>query len=372
VTPTRKEQDYRLCSLCAQREGAGQSAIGLASECYICQGLTDGLERATREAIRCTRRYEFDTFSVGISLPDGVQEREDEFRANLKLMGKETIRAQAARIIAGGVASTLKRKVDRIRPDVSVVVDLARSEVAVSSRPLFFYGRYTKPPGVAQKREPCRECSGRGCQKCGMTGFGKGPSVEEQLRKRFAKTCGSDKIRVTWIGSEDRESRVYPPGRPFVLELKNPVKREVPKRFTTRVKGGVVSVSRGRMLPSRPTRLPPFRFRTLITAVTSKTVEEEALTELKRYFRRTQVRFERPHENPTTKTVYFVRGWKDGRTLTLEAMIDGGLPVKRFVSGELVSPSVSEVLKTEVRCRTFDIREVHETGELGFGKITRL
>ena len=70
--------------------------------------------------------------------------------------------------------------------------------------------------------------------------------------------------------------------------------------------------------------------------------------------------------------VYFVRGWKHGKTLTLEAMIDGGLPVKRFVSGELVSPSVSEVLKTEVRCRTFDIREVHETGELGFGKITRL
>jgi len=56
----------------------------------------------------------------------------------------------------------------------------------------------------------------------------------------------------------------------------------------------------------------------------------------------------------------------------IDAELDGGLPVKRFVSGELVSPSVSEVLKTEVRCRKFDIREVKETGKLEFGKVTRL
>jgi tRNA U54 and U55 pseudouridine synthase Pus10 len=84
------------------------------------------------------------------------------------------------------------------------------------------------------------------------------------------------------------------------------------------------------------------------------------------------VRFERPHERPTSKTVYSARATKHGRTLTIEAVLDGGLPVKRFVSGELVSPSVSEVLKTEVRCRTFDICEVKETGEFGFAKVTRV
>ena len=53
----------------------------------------------------------------------------------------------------------------------------------------------------------------------------------------------------------------------------------------------------------------------------------------------------------------------------IDAELDGGLPVKRFVSGELVSPSVSEVLKTEVRCSRFDIREVKETGEFEFAEI---
>ncbi len=196
--------------------------------------------------------------------------------------------------------------------------------------------------------------------------------MEGQLRTRLARASGSDRMKFTWIGSEDRESRVYPPGRPFVVELKSPVKRQVPKRFGVRTKGGLVSVSRGRVLPSKPIGLPAFRFRTEITATAAREVEAEGLAEVRRRFRRTVVRFERPHQRPTQKTVYSVRARKRGRTLMIDAELDGGLPVKRFVSGELVSPSVSEVLKAEVRCRKFDIREVKETGKFEFGKVTRV
>jgi len=342
------------------------------ARCYICEGMMDRIGATAVEVARRVRRYQFESFSVGVSMPEGVQEREDELRADLKLKGRETIRTQAARLIAEGVASRVGKRVDRAMPGLMVVADMARGELAVSSRPLFFYGRYTKPPGIAQKRGMCRECSGQGCEKCKTTGFEQGPSVEEQLRKRLAKACGSDRMKFTWIGSEDRESRVYPPGRPFVVELKNPVTRNVPKSFRTRAKGGLVSVSRGRILPSRPTRLPSFRFRTLIKATASAEVDAEGLAEVGRRLRRAAVRFERPHERPTTKMVYLARAKKRGKRLTIEAVLDGGLPVKRFVSGELVSPSVSEVLKTEVRCRTFDIREVIETGEFGFAKVTRV
>ena len=374
MIPSKTVQEYRLCALCAERQttGASQFAFAQGKDCYICEGLMGGVGAKAREVSRRVRRYQFESFSVGISLPEGVQEREDELRANLKLMGGETIRAQAARLIAQGVAPKVRKRIDRARPDLTAVVDLAGSSVAVSSRPVYFYGRYTKPPGISQKRGLCKECSGRGCAKCGMTGFEPGPSVEEQLRRKLTRACGSDRMKFTWIGSEDKESRVYPPGRPFVAELKNPVTREVPRSFRTRAKGGLIEVTRGRMLRSKPTSLPSFRFRTLIKATTAREVGPEDLAEMKRRFRMATVRFERPHERPTSKTVYLARASKRGRKLTIEAVLDGGLPVKRFVSGELVSPSVSEVLKTEARCRTFDIREVKETGEFGFGKVTRV
>jgi len=375
VTWSKAAQDYRLCGPCLERqrvEKADGPTAGEGETCYICEGLMDRVNSTAEEAARCVKRYEFRSFSVGVSMPEGVQEREDEFRANLKLKGRETIRSQAARLIAAGVASRVRRKVDRARPDLTVVADMASGRIAVSSRPLFFYGRYSKPPGVSQKQGLCRECVGRGCEKCRMTGFEPGPSVEEQLRKRLTRACESERMKFTWLGSEDRESRVYPPGRPFVVELKNPVTRKVPRKFRMRTGGGLVEVTRGRILPSKPFGLPSFRFRTLISATSAKAVDTEDLSEIRRRFRRATVRFERPHERPVLKMVYLARARKRGRKLMIEAVLDGGLPVKRFVSGELVSPSVSEVLKTEVRCRTFDIREVKETGEFGFAKVTRV
>ena len=205
-----------------------------------------------------------------------------------------------------------------------------------------------------------------------MTGFGKGISVESQLRDRFLRACGSERMTFTWIGSEDKESRVLPPGRPFVVELKNPVRRDLPKKFSLKSSRGTIAVSRGRTLPAKPARLPSFRFRTVIKANARESISQDRLAEIGKVFRRMEVRFDRPHERPTTKTVYQAKAKGRGKHLVIEAVLDGGLPVKRFVSGELVTPSVSEVLKTEVRCRTFDICEVKETGKFGFAKITRL
>jgi tRNA pseudouridine synthase 10 len=178
-------------------------------------------------------------------------------------------------------------------------------------------------------------------------------------------------MAFTWLGSEDRESRVYPPGRPFIAEVKNPRKRKLPKKFGARLRGGLVSVSHGRVLPSKPVRLPAFRFRTRIRAKAGSRVTPQDLAELRSKFRRAAVRFERPHNRPTMKMVYRVSAEASGRTLFIDAELDGGLPVKRFVSGDLVSPSVSEVLKTEVGCRSFDICGVREIGRFGFAEITR-
>jgi len=366
-------QTYRLCRMCAERQGAGSPPFETVRgrECFVCQGVMDRTRKMAEAAARRAKRYEFRTFAVGVTFPEGVQEREDELRSELKLKGSETIKIQAARVVAAQASAMLRKQVDRQRPDVTLLADFGAEDVAVNARPLFYYGRYTKPPGISQRRSFCEQCRGTGCKKCRNTGFERKPSVEVALRKRLAEFSGSRKMTFTWLGSEDRESRVCPPGRPFVAEVKNPRKRKLPKKFGARPGGGLVSVSSGRTLPSKPIRLPSFRFRTKIRATAASRVTEGSLAELKSKFRRATVRFDRPHNRPTEKTVYGVSARARGRTLLIEAELDGGLPVKRFVSGELVSPSVSEVLKTEVGCRSFDICGVREIGEFGFAEITR-
>ncbi|MDE1852458.1 MAG: hypothetical protein KGI38_01790 [Thaumarchaeota archaeon] len=365
-------QAYRLCQLCSDRQGAGAPTFEVVKglECFVCGGLMDETTNMAEKAASRARRFEFRTFAVGVSLPDGVQEREDELRSELRLKGSETIKTQAARLVAVKLAGLTRKGMDKMKPDITVLLDFGANEASVTSRPVFFYGRYTKPAGVQQRRTLCEHCQGAGCKKCRGTGFDLRPSVEGALRKKLGGFSGSDRMIFTWLGSEDRESRVYPPGRPFVTEVKNPRKRRFPKKFGARLRSGLVSVSSGKALPSKPIRLPSFRFVTRIKAVAASKIAPEGLAELRSEFRRAPVTFERPHNRPTTKTVYWVSAKARGRTLLVEAELDGGLPVKRFVSGELVSPSVSEVLKTEVGCRSFDICGVKEIGEFGFAEVT--
>ncbi len=341
-------------------------------DCFLCGGALDNAESMATVAVKAAKRYQFTSFSVGVSMPPGVQEREDEVRADLKLKGKEGVKSQAARLIAEKVASRLRKKVDKMKPDLMLLVDFGEATATASTRPLYFHGRYTKPPGISQRRTFCNQCSGVGCDACKGTGFEPTPSVEGHLRRKFTLFTGSDRMTFTWLGSEDAQSRVFPPGRPFIAEIKSPVKRGIPRKFTARGRGGQVSVSSGRVLASKPVKVPGFRFRTRIVGATESPVPQEAVAELGRRFRNASVTFDRPNDRPTNKTVYRVSAKSRGRRILIDAELDGGLPVKRFVSGDLVSPSVSEVLKTEVRCRSFDICGVKEIGAFELAEVSRI
>lgn len=364
---------YRLCGWCVERQDTPAKFEEVSGrDCFICRGALDRTEALGEVASREARRYQFKTFAVGVSMPSGVQEREDEVRADLKLKGKEGVKAQAARMVAKKVESKLRKKVDKMKPDLTMLVDFGTETATATTRPLHYYARYTKPSGISQRRTICGHCGGRGCDVCKGTGFEQSPSVEDLLRRKFSSLTGSERMTFTWIGSEDAQSRVFPPGRPFVVEIKSPVKRSLLKKFTTRGRGGRVAVSSGRVLPSKPLKLPAFKFRTRIVGTMAAAVPPVALAELRRSFRRTSVRFDRPNDRPTSKTVYRVSAKSRGKKILIDAELDGGLPVKRFVSGELVSPSVSEVLKTEVRCRSFDICGVKETGEFELAEVSRI
>jgi tRNA pseudouridine synthase 10 len=366
-------QKHKLCKFCSERQGADASGFELVPgiECSVCSGLMERAVEMGGLAVKRMRPYDFRTFAVGVSLPEGVQEKEDELRSELRLKGRETIKTQAARLVASFVSRSTRKRLDRKNPDVTVLANFEAGDAVVTSKPLFYHARYAKPAGIAQRRSFCGLCRGRGCEECGGTGYERKPSVEEALRKKLSAFSGSAKMVFTWLGSEDRESRVFAPGRPFVVEIKNPKKRRLRRKFAVRLQKGTLSVTGGKVLPSKPVRLPSFRFVTEISAVAASKVDPKSIRELRAAFRRTLVIFQRPNNRPTTKMVYSVSAAPRGKALLIRAELDGGLPVKRFVSGELVSPSVSEVLKTEVSCRSFDICKVKEIGEFGFAEIAR-
>jgi tRNA pseudouridine synthase 10 len=359
---------FALCDVCAERQGdRTQFGRAKSADCFICSGLTSRFMEIGGRVARTLTGYQFKSFSIGLIVPSGVQEREDQLRSDLKVRGREAIKAQLGRSIIDYVRRKTGRKVDRLHPDITVLVDLVRDTLAVTAKSVFVSGRYTKPSGVPQKRELCERCKGRGCEEC-EAGYKKGISVEKVLETRIGRILRSPRAKLTWLGSEDPESIVFPPGRPFVAEFKAPKRRSVPSHLSARTGKGSLKVTGLRVLKGRPISVPSFVFKTRAI------IEAEGqiggpLGGTARKMRGTMIQFRNSKGKIVEKKVYSVRLGRRPKGLVAEIKLDGGLPVKRLVSGGSVSLSLAELLKTPLTCQRFDILRVWESGSFEFGKI---
>ena len=68
------------------------------------------------------------------------------------------------------------------------------------------------------------------------------------------------------------------------------------------------------------------------------------------------------HEKPgreSKKTVYNLSYKKlSSNSFRLDLTVDGGLPIKRFVEGNSVSPNVSQILDLQCKCKEFDFYDI--------------
>jgi len=354
-------QEFPLCQFCRDRQGAGEFEFPRAKneKCFICGGISENLEGITKRVLSRMGRYEFRTFSIGLILPNGVQEREDTLRSDLKIRGGETIKSERAARIAQSLAKGLRggKKVDKLHPDATVLVDIAGGTAEVTSKPLFLYGLYTKPRRVGQRRLFCEHCNGRGCERCDGSGYSSVPSVEGLVSKRLEILLGSRKFKFTWFGSEDADSIVFPPGRPMFIEAKNPRWRHLPRTLKLRTGRGGISIS-GLRVVARRSEHPGFTFETRAVIRAERRVTDEDVTRLKKGMKNVLVQYRNNKGKLVDKRIYFVKAKARGKRITADVKLEGGLPVKRLVSGEAVSPSFSESMGTPLRCERFDILRV--------------
>ncbi|MGH9918219.1 MAG: hypothetical protein ACRD6W_05025, partial [Nitrososphaerales archaeon] len=287
--------EFRLCRSCRERQGAVEPYLALAGDddgCFICRGMSGNLGGVAEKIISGMQRFEFRTFSVGLVLPQGVQEREDMLRSELKIRGGETIKSEVAGVLAKAVVKGMggRKRVDRLDPDATALVDIGEGSVVVGSKPLFLYGRYTKPRGVAQRKLFCEGCNGRGCERCKGTGYSSSPSVEGLVSKRLGALLGSKRFKFTWFGSEDPDSEVFPPGRPMVIESKNPRRRHPPRALRLKTGAGGMSVSGIRVVGKKFER-PAFVFVTRAVISAERRVSGEDIRKLQREMRNALVQY---------------------------------------------------------------------------------
>jgi tRNA pseudouridine synthase 10 len=318
----------------------------------------EDLDSITEKVMATLKGYEFDTFLIGATLPTPIYEREDAMRARLKILGMESVKNQLTRELGIRLARLSKRKVDYLKPDITISLTIDREnsvDVAVKSRPLAIAGLYIKKSrGLPQKQNKCTHCEGKGCESCNYSGLFDYESVEGIIAKKLMAITKGQTPRFSWVGSEDQNSLVLGNGRPYYARVFNPQRRKLKK---TKVKDRGVEATMS-LRDDTPDPQARFVVKTRIHVRCAGAITKQDLTKL-HSIGNTDVSFENKSKMVTRK-IYSVRIRQiDSNQFTLTITADGGLMIKQFVGGEeYMNPNISEILGAKCECITFDILDV--------------
>ncbi len=308
------------------------------------------------EAVKC---FEFTTFLIGAKLSTQIFEREDSMRARLKIRGIESIKQYLTRELGMQLVRRAQKEVEYGKPDVMIILTIDKEnkvDVAVTSRPLAFAGVYTKKSrGLPQKQDKCVVCVGNGCNSCNYSGLSGYESVEGVIAKALMHLTRGQTPKFMWTGSEDSESLVLGSGRPFLVRIFNPRKRNVENKTITG-KGIKATL---KVIDNVPAIQPRFTVRTKIHIRCENTLNETILKRLN-FLSGCKVTF----KNKSRKSIKSIHSISIKKVdcndfiLTIEA--DSGIMIKQFMHDEQYArPNISEILGMPCKCVKFDILDVH-------------
>jgi tRNA pseudouridine synthase 10 len=366
-------QEHPLCDHCLGRMFAGKLRVlshdrlgrkirdklkqKQPKSCYICKGLMSELDIHLHKMLNLSKEYQFSTFLVGAILQPSIHDRDDVIRSKFKLRGITSIKSDVTREIGKWFSRKTRTRVDYQNPDVVFTIDFKKDQYEIKPKAILLQGRYTKNlRGLPQKQKPCSQCGGKGCFVCEFHGISEFNSVEGKIVKFLIEKYDAQQAKITWIGSEDESSLVMGNGRPFFVKLINPHKRNL--SFSKKIGLGGVLIHGFRIISKIPS--DPVRFCTEVTLEieAEKEIEPNKLKELAKLKECPIMLFENSgHKNE--KRIYDIKFKPESeKSFKVEMQSDGGIPIKRFVTGQEVEPSLSSILETNCKCKLFDFHKI--------------
>lgn len=366
-------REYRLCDYCLGRLFASKLRLvshknlgekirrtikqSKPKSCYLCKNLMPQLDVFLNKILDISKEYEFSTFLIGAILQPSILDRDDIIRSKFKLRGIAGIKSDVTREMGKQFGKKTRTKVDYQNPDIVFTIDFKKDQCDIKPKALILQGRYTKEiRGIPQKQESCNRCDGKGCFVCDFHGISEFNSVEGNIAKFLFEKFGAQQAKITWIGSEDESSLVLGNGRPFFVKMINPHKRKV--ALPKKVKLGCVTLLNLRVISKVPTDQIKFKTDVLLEISTEKDLTPEALNVLES-LKEMPISINENVPWKNQKTIHDVKIKKmDSRSFTVLLTLDGGIPIKRLVTGTNVEPNISMLLENQCKCVTFDFHKI--------------
>ena len=351
----------------------------LHESCWLCDEIFDNVERYAKSITKKLTEIEFSNFLVGTKVDPSIVEREERLWSELGGEEAEPIKAELNREIGKVVEGLVGKVVEFSQPQVVAIIDTRFSHVTLDVAPLFIYGRYRKlTREIPQTRWPCRQCKGKGCDRCDNTGKMYQTSVQELIGDPIIEEARGEEHYLHGMGREDIDALMLGTGRPFVLEIRSPIKRSLDLHSLER-RINREGVGKVEVLGLRPSSREEVRRVKLATPnksydVTVKLkgkVDKEKLNEVVRSLKGTAIIQQTPlrvaHRRADKSRERRITDAQlksfDGEMMNLVLTTESGTYVKEFVHGDQgrTRPSLSE--KLGVPCEVISLDVIAVTDE---------
>ena len=329
------------------------------NRCEVCEGRLDGLlGELVIKTLNRISTIEGRSFLVGVRKGSKLELREKQIAVNHGLIGWESIRREVKREVGKRIQRMTNLRPDFKEPEITVIIDLDREDIAVNIRPIYLRGSYVKLGRFITQMK-----------WVGRKGRNYSYSVEESVRK-VSKAFKAADVVLHASGREDADARMLGWGRPIILELKSPL-----KRTASLDEAGDLGSSPPWVLlrledfttPSDVKKLKTGSYRKIYRAVTyvKEGITQEEIERIVRAFtnievsQRTPTRvLRRRGDTLRVRKVYEVRGLKLSQVIA-EFIIkcDGGLYVKELINGDngRTKPYISSVIGREMEVLVLDV-----------------
>jgi tRNA pseudouridine synthase 10 len=187
---------------------------GHPEDCWVCEGLCTRFDEWADRCVAALGDVEFVTYQLGTRVPPLFEENEALLRedAGLDSDAGEPLKMEVNREVGRRVGQRTGKEVDFERPDVQLILDVDSGDVEVQLNSVSIYGRYRKlVRHIPQTHWPEQYDE----------------SVEELVSPPMLSALRGTESVFHGAGREDVDALMLGTGRPFVVEIKHPHRREV-------------------------------------------------------------------------------------------------------------------------------------------------
>jgi len=367
------------------KEGIEYIKNSLPEKCYLCNDIFSNIPTYARIAEENLNNLEFKNILVGTTLDSQIVNREDNFKAQFKLLNSEAFKNHFNREVGKELSNNLQKPAEFSKPDITIIfmLRISSSEVNLLLRSIFISGRYNKfIRGIPQTHWDCRLCRGKGCKSCGFTGKQYQTSVEELISPEFVKEAKAEDSKFHGAGREDIDVRMLGEGRPFVLELKNPkirtldlktIQKKVNKRNKKKIK--ITNLEYSSKEQVKNLKFNAENTKKVYRALTSsfenipKEKFEVLLKKIKKEFENQKIQQRTPNrvshrraDKIREKKIFHIEG-KFIKPKVYEFIIEsqGGTYIKELVNGDngRTTPSITEIFGFPLECKKLDVLKIY-------------